>query len=133
MKKIRISCERKEYKEQIIFKDLNLNFSWIYSRAVIDAFVYNQTELFALLLDYLEPEQLQLTRTYIDRINDHKQSDVSRKQLRLLLRQQTVPWQKKFIWMFHCQICYRVYILFIFYIKFHYYVYIYLIFYFCLV
>ncbi|VDK84916.1 unnamed protein product [Litomosoides sigmodontis] len=60
-------------------------------RAVTDAFVCNQRELFALLLDYLEPEQLQLTCKYIDRINDRERSDLSRKQLRLLLRQQTLP------------------------------------------
>uniref|UniRef100_A0A1I8EFQ4 Uncharacterized protein n=1 Tax=Wuchereria bancrofti TaxID=6293 RepID=A0A1I8EFQ4_WUCBA len=41
-------------------------------RAVTDAFVYNQAEPFALLLNYLEPEQLQLTREYVNRIHDRK-------------------------------------------------------------
>ncbi|CAG9531700.1 unnamed protein product, partial [Cercopithifilaria johnstoni] len=60
-------------------------------RAVTDAFVYNQTELFALFLDYLEPEQLQLTRKYIDHIYDRRKSDASQRQLRILLhRQQTL-------------------------------------------
>ncbi|VDK81853.1 unnamed protein product [Onchocerca ochengi] len=57
-------------------------------KAVTDAFVYNQTEVFALFLSYLEPEQLQLTREYIDRIYDRKKSEASRKQLRILLRRQ---------------------------------------------
>ncbi|VBB29286.1 unnamed protein product [Acanthocheilonema viteae] len=57
-------------------------------RAVTDAFLYNQTELFTLFLDYLEPEQLQLTRKYIDRIYDRKKNNVSRKQLRILLHRQ---------------------------------------------
>uniref|UniRef100_A0A0R3S7A3 Rab-GAP TBC domain-containing protein n=1 Tax=Elaeophora elaphi TaxID=1147741 RepID=A0A0R3S7A3_9BILA len=57
-------------------------------RAVTDAFRYNQTELFALFLDYLEPEQLQLTRECIDRIYDRKKSEASRKQFRILLRRQ---------------------------------------------
>ncbi|EFO13837.1 hypothetical protein LOAG_14690 [Loa loa] len=57
-------------------------------RAITDAFVYNQSELFALFLNYLEPEQLQLTREYIDRIYDRKKSETSRKELRILLRRQ---------------------------------------------
>uniref|UniRef100_A0A915PHE6 Uncharacterized protein n=1 Tax=Setaria digitata TaxID=48799 RepID=A0A915PHE6_9BILA len=57
-------------------------------RAITDAFIYNQAEIFALFLDYLEPEQLQLTREYIDRIYDRKNNEASRKQLRILLRRQ---------------------------------------------
>ncbi|KAM3725176.1 Diphosphomevalonate decarboxylase [Dirofilaria immitis] len=57
-------------------------------KAITDAFIYNQIELFTLFLDYLEPEQLQLTREYIDRIYDRKKCDASRKQLRILLRRQ---------------------------------------------
>lgn len=77
---------KKNIKKEGLFPKILIEL--IHFRAVTDAFVYNQAELFALFLDYLEPEQLQLTREYIDRIYDRKKSEASRKQLRILLRRQ---------------------------------------------
>uniref|UniRef100_A0A183DTP5 Protein SDA1 n=1 Tax=Gongylonema pulchrum TaxID=637853 RepID=A0A183DTP5_9BILA len=57
-------------------------------RVITDAFIYGQSEIFALFLNYLEPEELRLTREYIDRIYDRKKTEATRQQRKILLRRQ---------------------------------------------
>uniref|UniRef100_A0A9J2PF06 Uncharacterized protein n=1 Tax=Ascaris lumbricoides TaxID=6252 RepID=A0A9J2PF06_ASCLU len=57
-------------------------------RAITDTFAYNQAETFALLLEYLDAEQLRSAREFVDRIYDRKRSDEARGFRQIVIRRQ---------------------------------------------
>ncbi|VDM23764.1 unnamed protein product [Toxocara canis] len=57
-------------------------------KAITDAFAYNQSETFALLLEYLDAEQLRSAREFVDRIYDRKRSEQVRGFRQMVMRRQ---------------------------------------------
>lgn len=57
-------------------------------RAITDAFAHNQSEIFALFLEYLNPEQLSTAREYIDRIYDRNGTQERHEFRQWLIRRQ---------------------------------------------
>ncbi|VDN60674.1 unnamed protein product [Dracunculus medinensis] len=57
-------------------------------KAITDAFAHNQSEIFALFLEYLNPEQLSTAREYIDRIYDRNGTQERHEFRQWLIRRQ---------------------------------------------
>lgn len=57
-------------------------------KVVMDAFSYNQTETFALFLEYLNPEQLRSAREFVDRIYDRKKNEEIKGLRQMVIRRQ---------------------------------------------
>uniref|UniRef100_A0A0N5B043 Uncharacterized protein n=1 Tax=Syphacia muris TaxID=451379 RepID=A0A0N5B043_9BILA len=57
-------------------------------KVVTDAFAYNQSETFALFLDYLNKDQLQLAREFVDRFYDRKKTESARNFRQMVIRRQ---------------------------------------------
>uniref|UniRef100_A0A914ER31 Uncharacterized protein n=1 Tax=Acrobeloides nanus TaxID=290746 RepID=A0A914ER31_9BILA len=57
-------------------------------RAITDTFVYNRPEAFALLLEYLDENQLKSAREFVDRVYDRKKTEMVKNLRQLVIRKQ---------------------------------------------